>query len=435
VTLSGNSFTGNSPAGASCYGTTIAISGNTFIGNGGGSGGGSGGAVCWGSGVTNIITCTSNVFTSNSAGDWGGGVYCQGFGTTTLLGNTFTGNNSGYAGGGAACAPYTDGTVTLSGNVFSGNSASLYGGGVYCSVGGSGTISGTVTLSGNTFTGNYAESGGGSYCIGVTVTLSANRFNQNSAAVGGGIFASGQTITLLDDLVVKNTVSGTSSQGGGIYVDANSTVSMINNTVFGNTSAGSGGGVAYVGGLLNVYNNIIWGNFATASGGDVWLNGSGNQNVFDFNDVDSMYGVWYIAQNNIDLSPQFFDPVNGDYHIQSTSPCIGAGTTNAPMLPATDLDGNSRVMKGKVDLGCYEFTTAVTHPADTNGVFVITATEFNAYAAAWKNGQAWTIGPNPGPNPIPANYMTRAGYLMTNGGAYYNDGSARPTNWKIKITP
>jgi hypothetical protein len=86
-----------------------------------------------------------------------------------------------------------------------------------------------------------------------------------------------------------------------------------------------------------------------------------------------------------------------------------------------------------VDLGCYEFSTAATHPADINADFVITSDEFNAYAAAWKAGRTWTNAPSsaPNPNPIPADYLTRAGYLMTNGGTYHNDGSARPVNWKI----
>ena len=180
----------------------------------------------------------------------------------------------------------------------------------------------------------------------------------------------------------------------------------------------------------NIYNNIIWGNTAPVSGGDVWLSGTGQKKLFDYNDADSIYGVFDIAQNNIDLSPQFFNPIAGDYHTQSTSPCKAAGSISAPSLPATDLDGNPRVLSGKVDMGCYEFTTNVTHPADTNGIFVITPAEYSAYAAAWQNGQTWTNGPNPGPNPIPANYLTRAGYLMTNGGAYTNDGSARPVNWK-----
>jgi hypothetical protein len=143
-----------------------------------------------------------------------------------------------------------------------------------------------------------------------------------------------------------------------------------------------------------------------------------------------MYGVWNIAQNNIDLSPQFFNPISGDYHTQSASPCIAAGTTNVPSMPGTDLDGNPRILNGLVDMGCYEFTTNVFHPADVTGSWTITAAEFSAYAAAWQNGQSWTNGPNPGPNPITADYVTRAGYLMTNGGAYYNDGSARPVNWK-----
>ena len=139
-----------------------------------------------------------------------------------------------------------------------------------------------------------------------------------------------------------------------------------------------------------------------------------------------MSGVWDIAVSNIDVSPQFFDPVNGDYHIQSTSPCKEAGTNGAPSLPATDLDGGRRIV-GTVDLGCYEFSTAATHPADTDTNFSLTAAEFNAYAAAWKSGQTWSNTPTV----IPADYVTRAGYLMTNGGTYHNDGSARPVNWKI----
>ena len=140
-----------------------------------------------------------------------------------------------------------------------------------------------------------------------------------------------------------------------------------------------------------------------------------------------MYGVWDIALNNIDLAPQFFDPVNGDYHIQSTSPCKDAGTNGAPSLPATDLDGGPRIANGTVDLGCYEFLTAAAHSADTDTNFVLTAAEFSSYASAWKAGQGWTNGPSP----ISADYVTRAGYLMTNGGTYHNDGSARPVNWKV----
>ena len=140
-----------------------------------------------------------------------------------------------------------------------------------------------------------------------------------------------------------------------------------------------------------------------------------------------MYGVWDIAQNNLDVAPQFFDPVNGDYHLRNTSACKDAGTNGAPYLPATDLDGGPRIADGTVDLGCYEFGNSIPHPADVNTDWVISDAEYTAYAAAWKNDQTW----NPGPNPIPADYVTRAGYLKSqSGGAYHNDGSTRPVCWK-----
>jgi hypothetical protein len=187
--------------------------------------------------------------------------------------------------------------------------------------------------------------------------------------------------------------------------------------------------------LLNVYNNILWGNSASGSGADVYLTGTGQKKLFMFNDANGMYGVWDNSLPLLNVNPQFFDPVNGDYHLQTTSLCANCGTNNASFLPLTDLDGNLRTNSaGQVDLGCYEFNKSATHPADTNADFFISSAEYSAYAAAWKAGQVWTNGPNPGPNPIPANYATRAGYLMTNGGTYTNDGSARPTNWKLPVS-
>jgi predicted outer membrane repeat protein len=438
VIFIGNNFTGNSTAGSwggsgnyagngggvYCSGTTVILANNIFNGNinsADWNSGGGGGAACNGT----TVTLTGNTFTGNLVTSYfyGGGVYCSG--AVTLSGNTFANNYCNGGGGGV----YSSGTAYLSNNIFSGNSAgSAGGGGVYCT--------GIMTLSGNTFTGNSASGsygyGGGAYCAcSVTnpIILSGNVFQQNTGASGGGLYVTGPNVNLLNNLVTHNAANTSSYQGGGFWVDASSTLNMINNTVTGNT-AGYGGGAAYIVTgtveLLNVYNNIIWGNTATGNGGDVWLAGTGQKKVFDFNDADSMYGVWDIAVNNKDVSPQFFDPVNGDYHIQSTSPCKDAGTNGAPSLPATDLDGGPRIANGTVDLGCYEFSTAATHPADTNADFVITPAEYAAYAAAWKSGQTWSNAPTV----IPANYVTRAGYLMTNGGAYHNDGSARPVNWK-----
>jgi hypothetical protein len=204
----------------------------------------------------------------------------------------------------------------------------------------------------------------------------------------------------------------------------------VNNTLTQNTTGGGGGGVRVVVSnvveVLDFHNNIIWGNSATGDGDDVYLTGTGASKRFRYNNAHDLFGVWDLADNNLDVAPQFFDPVGGDFHLQSSSPCVNAGTNGAPGISGLDLDAEPRIASGTVDMGCYEFATTAAHPADSDTNFVMTATEFTAYAAAWKAGQAWSNAPTV----IPADYVTRAGYLLTNGGTYFNDGSARPVNWK-----
>ena len=435
VTLIGNTFTSNSAVrggGVDFAGNNYAIvSGNTFRGNHSSSDGGAGY-------FNSYAVVIGNSFVGNSTGTatGGGGAISWNPSAGVIASNNFTGNYCFYRGGGLKAVLADGGTLSLVGNTFRSN-VNFYGlgGGVDCVQG----VSATLTLSNNTFIANTATSsfadyagGGGAYCIARNLILSGNMFRQNVSGYAGGFVASGNSVVLVNNLVARNAATRPDPYGGGgISVSASSNLFMINNTIFGNTSGGRGGGVVfYVGGtteMLDVYNNIIWGNSAASDGADVWLAGTGQRKTFRFNNVHGMYGVWDIAENLLDVDPQFFDPVNGDYHIQSTSPCKEAGTNGAPSLPDLDLDAGPRIAGGTVDLGCYEFSTTATHPADVNGNFALTAAEFADYAAAWKTGLLW----NNAPAIIPADYVTRAGYLMTNGGgAYTNDGSARPVNWK-----
>lgn len=68
------------------------------------------------------------------------------------------------------------------------------------------------------------------------------------------------------------------------------------------------------------------------------------------------------GEGNLTWNPQFDG--GEDYHLKAISPCIDAGDNASPGLPATDLDGNPRVVDGRddgaavVDMGAYEFQPA-----------------------------------------------------------------------------
>ena len=87
-----------------------------------------------------------------------------------------------------------------------------------------------------------------------------------------------------------------------------------------------------------------------AVGGSVYIS-SGNQEGYSYNCVlDSERA----GDNNVVADPRFVNAANGDFHLAAGSPCIDAGV-NSYVAGATDLDGNARIVNGKVDIGCYEY--------------------------------------------------------------------------------
>ena len=63
--------------------------------------------------------------------------------------------------------------------------------------------------------------------------------------------------------------------------------------------------------------------------------------------------------DNIASDPLFVDPGNGDFRLQGTSPCINAGS-NLLVTNAFDLDNNSRIQGGTVDIGAYEYQSPLS---------------------------------------------------------------------------
>lgn len=105
------------------------------------------------------------------------------------------------------------------------------------------------------------------------------------------------------------------------------------------------GGVNVLSGSPSLRNCIVTG--CSNSGGDA--NISGSLTVSCTASYPKPAG-----EGNVELAkPDFADPAAFDYRVLS-GPSIDAGANKAWMLEATDLAGTNRIIKGVVDMGCYE---------------------------------------------------------------------------------
>ncbi len=225
------------------------------------------------------------------------------------------------------------GEAQIIGNVISYNVIDFDGGGIGLDEAGSPTIRNNIIM------GNTAENAGGGISMDnlSNANIIQNLIFGNSAPEGGGVYwlvPSGDQGPLL----VSNTIANNNSaEGSAIYADGfQSQVSLVNNLMIAMT-----GQVAIECGTL----------------GDTPLS------LVSYNDVFSSMGTAYGGictdqtgmNGNISADPQFVNPANSDYDLQSSSPAVDAGNTSAPDLPPLDVHGDNRIINATIDMGVAEY--------------------------------------------------------------------------------
>jgi parallel beta-helix repeat protein len=268
---------------------------------------------------------------------------------STISGFTITGSDYGVYS--YNCSP------TITNNTVTGN----YDYGIYNHQGSS------PMITGNTITGNYHfgicnNINCSPTIINNTITGSSwgitNYISCSPTIIGNTIVAGTRGISngyYCNPIIINNTI-----RGGDYYGIDNfeSSPTIINNTIIGSEH-----GIRNHKSNAKITNNIIinsWygiyndhGSYPVITYNNIWNNWKG---------IFSRYSSPTIS-DNISADPMLVDLAAGNYHLQAGSPCIDAGTNDAPDLTETDLDGNLRLVDGNadgvttVDMGAFELQT------------------------------------------------------------------------------
>ncbi|HMQ05498.1 MAG TPA: choice-of-anchor Q domain-containing protein [Pyrinomonadaceae bacterium] len=283
LTLTGGNGTGlNNLPGGAIYAQlgSLTIDNAKIMGNSSNSAGGG----LYASSVS--LTLNAVDLTENSAASGGGGALISG-GSATLDGVRVAGNTSASSSGGGVYLSVNAGTTRILNSVFSNNSAG-FGGAIYAVV--SGAAGPNFEMDAVQVTENAATSGAGGMYLNISgststnVTVSNSSFSANTASgtssQGGGIFLEGYNGTAtLDRVTISNNTSR--SFGGGLSIQLFNTFngriansSIVNNIAGASGSFGYGGGIyaAGNGGTLKVGDTKITGNSSFGSGGGAYLN-------------------------------------------------------------------------------------------------------------------------------------------------------------------
>jgi hypothetical protein len=226
-------------------------------------------------------------------------------------------------------------------------------------------VDGFTIMNGSTPQGAIADqfNGAGILCTeGSSPTVRNCIIRDNWAGCWGAAVCCsfGSSPTISNTMIVNNFAD---DDGGAVFAWSESHPVIINSIIANNEANVVGGGIATFGGGMEVINSVIANNHAGFGSGvygwnatlinSVVWNNSGAAQIDGSPQVEySLVEGGFEGPGNFDDDPMFVDPDNGDFHLLPESPLVDAGSPFfKPPAGAVDIDGQPRLMNGRVDIG------------------------------------------------------------------------------------
>ena len=319
---------------------------------------------------TSWLNISSSIFDGNSA-TWTGRYMTDGSNISVEDCNFKNHGGHGIKG-------TTGGTLTVSDSTFDDNQYGLHLTGVTttvtnCSIKNSNdgirasgsdlTINHSV-IANNSLRGLYYMASG----CNLTLENSVVRYNSRQ----GLWLRNSSTTTIKNNWIHNNGTDQYTNQGAGVYFDYHTSVPLVrNNTIYDNYTYGIES--SENGADPNIINCIIYDNNSND-----FYRMSGSFNTVNYCNLQNSH----TGTGNIIGDPGFENPTDpNDLHIAETSQCKDTGDPNGSYGDETDIDGESRVVDGQVDIGADEYYWS---PADFNQDGIVNFIDYALFTSAWQ---------------------------------------------------
>jgi len=190
------------------------------------------------------------------------------------------------------------------------------------------------------YSGYYGYNSGGGINMFNSEDVSIRNviISNNTAGQGAGLYCYDTNLNVSDAVFYNNHTSSLfgNSKGGAMYCSSynNDQIYLVlsNLTIINNSAQTNGGAIhlQYINALM--LNTICRDNEPQ----QIYLDGYNNESSFIVTNsnidgglegiINDDYGAINWIEGNIDEDPLFLDPLNNNYYLQNTSPCIDAGT-------------------------------------------------------------------------------------------------------------